>query len=133
MSAQTDRLKRRMQAIPAAVRAAVRPALVRSADELADRMKTLVPVEDGTLRSSIRTEPGKDELSIKVAAGGPLTTKPVRDGADASYDYALGQEYGTQDMPANPFFWPAYRLSRKRIRNRLRRAIRKAVRENWGA
>lgn len=131
MSAQLNRLRKRMDAIPKSVRAAVRPALERSADELVGTMKRLAPEDDGTLRDSIRKEAGANELSVNVTAGGPTTTRPVRDGADASYDYSLGQEFGTADMPANPFFFPAVRLLRKKIRSRVKRAIAKAVREEF--
>lgn len=34
--------------------------------------------------------------------------------------------------PAQPFFYPAYRLGKKRAANMIKRAIVKSVRENWG-
>jgi HK97 gp10 family phage protein len=43
--------------------------------------------------------------------------------------YAHLVEYGTSQAPAQPYFWPAFRLLRKRIQNRVKRAIAKAVRE----
>ena len=39
---------------------------------------------------------------------------------------------GTRRTPAHPFFWPAFRLMRKRATNRIKRAVSKAVRDNWG-
>jgi HK97 gp10 family phage protein len=40
---------------------------------------------------------------------------------------------GTQHpgAPAKPFFWPSYRLLRRRMSNRIKRSISKAVREGW--
>lgn len=128
-SSQRARFVRRMNAIPASVRAAVQPALNTSADELVGTMKRLAPVEDGALQGSIKAQPGTHELAREVVAGGEVTTRPVRNGADAEYDYALAQELGTVDMPANPFFFPAFRLLRKRLNNRIKRAIRTAVRD----
>lgn len=125
-----SRFQARMRAIPQAVREAVQPALDKGASELVASMRQIAPNEDGDLQASIRKEDGDHELSVKVAAGGAKTTKPVRSGADTSYDYALGQEYGTKKMPANPFFWPAFRLNRKRLANRIKRAIGKAVKDN---
>ncbi|MHA6692041.1 HK97-gp10 family putative phage morphogenesis protein [Devosia sp. A449] len=128
-SPQLARFARRMKAIPAGVRAAVKPALDQSAAELVGTMKRIAPHEDGDLQGSIEAQAGKHELARQVVAGGEATTVPVRDGADAEYDYALAQELGTVDMPANPFFFPAFRLLRKRLNNRIRRSIRKAVKD----
>lgn len=124
------RFQRRLQAIPKGVRAAVQPALQKSAEEVAAAARVLAPEDDGDLRRSIRVEAGPHELARTVAAGGDLTTRPVRDGADASYDYALGQEFGTRKMPANPFFFPAFRSLRKRAAGRIKRAMSKAIRES---
>lgn len=98
----------------------------QSADEMVALARSYVPVDDGVLRDSIRKVPAA-RGAVSVEAGGPTTTKPVRQGVDASYDYALGQEYGTRHNPARPFFWPAYRLMRKRLRNRASRAINRVV------
>lgn len=101
----------------------------KSAVEMVATAKRLVPEESGTLRESIRYSAGRRRGGFIVEAGGPTTTKPVRHGADASYDYALGQEYGTSDTPAQPFFWPAFRLTRKTHRGRVARALRKAIKD----
>jgi hypothetical protein len=45
--------------------------------------------------------------------------------------YASHVEYGTKHAHAEPFFWPAYRLSKARERNRISRAITKAVKTEW--
>jgi len=126
------RLQRRIEAIPSAIRKAVEPAVAKSANELAAVMKTMAPKDDGDLVKSIKVEDGYHALSKAVVAGGELTTRPVREGADASYDYAFAQELGTTEMQANPFFYPAKRLMDKRIKSRLKRAAAKAVRDNWG-
>lgn len=117
LSTQLDRLNRRMKAIPQAVRQAVAPALDLSANELVGRMRALAPVDRGDLRDSIEAKPGDHELQRKVATD----------------DFkARWVEFGTVDQPPSPFFWPAYRLSKKRIAGRLKRAVSKAVRQNWG-
>ena len=38
-------------------------------------------------------------------------------------------EYGTSHHEAQPFFWPGFRMGRKRALNRIKRAIGKAIRE----
>lgn len=35
------------------------------------------------------------------------------------------QEFGTKDMPANPFFYPSYRLRKSLVKSNITRAIRK--------
>lgn len=124
-------IERRLARIPKAARAAVKPALDKSADELVAAQRSLAPLDDGTLKASIKWHES-GELTRTVRAGGPTTTRPVRSGTSATYDYALAQEFGTTKMSANPFFWPGYRLLRKRIRNRIKRAISKAVKEEFG-
>src|SRR5690606_10414154 len=116
---------------PKAARRAIKPALEKGADELVGRMKYLAPVDDGDLQRSIQKRP-LNELAVRVEAGGEATTRPVRQGVSATYDYALGQEYGTAEMPANPFFWPAVNTLKRRVRRRVDRAIGKAVKEAWG-
>lgn len=119
--------QRRMRAIPAGVRQAVRPALQQGAEEVADAQRKLAPVDDGALIASIRIEAGENELSLAIAAGGPMTVREVRKGAGAHYDYALAQEFGTADQEDQAFFWPGFRLARRRAVNRIKRAIGKAI------
>lgn len=118
-------------AIPRAARKPIRAALDKGADELTGRMKYLAPVDDGDLQGSIRKTP-LNEMAVRVEAGGEATTRPVREGVSATYDYALGQEYGTADHPAQPFFWPSVNTLKKRVRRRVDRAIGKAVKDVWG-
>lgn len=129
-SDQINRLKKRLNAIPKAARDAAMASLQKSADELASAQKALVPVRTGALRDSIHTETHPAELKISVKAGGPLTTKPARTG-HGSYDYANAIEFGTSKEHAEPFFYPAYRLLKKRLRNRTKRAISKAIKQEF--
>jgi hypothetical protein len=122
MSKQTEKLKARLAAIPLAVRQAVLPALMTSANELADRIRVLVPDLHGALKDSIKVTQ-VSETKVTVSEGGP----------DAPY--ALHVEYGHmangKHVPAEPHFWPAYRLTKKRIQSRTKRAITKAVKTQW--
>lgn len=97
--------------------------MVASAVRLAPRGET------GNLQASIRWGKGSGPTAYIVEAGGPLTTKPVRDGASTHYDYALAIEFGAHKRTAQPFFWPAYRLNRKTFKGRISRGIRKALKK----
>lgn len=115
MSAQTDTLRRKLATVPAAVRAVLTPALHKSAQELVDGIKALVPVEHGELRDSIKLEE-KSATRVEVREGDGLV-------------YAKHVEYGTRHAPAHPHFWPAYRLLKKRLQRRTKSAIRASVKE----
>jgi HK97 gp10 family phage protein len=97
-----------------------------AADDMVSLAKRLVPVADvdgGELRDSIRSHGGERETSIVFRAGGVPET--VKDGQD----YARYVEFGTSDTPAQPFFWPAFRVVRRGHKNKVSRAINKAIRE----
>ncbi|WAJ26278.1 HK97-gp10 family putative phage morphogenesis protein [Antarcticirhabdus aurantiaca] len=135
MSAQLERLRRRLAAVPASVKKAVEPALVKSGEEIAGRMKALAPEDTGDLKASIRvTPPGRSTPPYSQPGGATVAGENqvliTAGGDDVRYPHL--QEYGTTTAPAQPFFWPAYRLTKKRAANRIKRAISKAVRDGWG-
>jgi hypothetical protein len=142
LSAQTKRLARRLKAIPVAVKQAVVPSLIQSGNELAARMKHLAPKDTGALADSITVTPPGGTTPTFSQPGGSRTAaenQVLVTAGDEEVRYPHLVEYGHRasgfsehDVPPHPFFWPAYRLSRKRIANRTKRAIRKAVREKWG-
>jgi hypothetical protein len=132
MSAPTfsnkKRLSKKLNAIPKEVRRALRAQNGSNAVELVQTMKGFAPGDDALTRS-IKSRDVSDSrrISERVQAGGPETTRPVREGQSATYDYALAQEYSTEKMPAHPFFWPAWRLKRRRFKARMSRAGKKAA------
>lgn len=133
-SRQLARLSARLDAIPKAVKTAVQPALQKSGQELVARMQWLAAVDTGALRDSIEMTPAGQTTPPYSQPGGsqlvPENAVYITAG-NRDVRYAHLAEYGTAKAPAQPFFWPAYRLFKKRIQNRVKRAIRKAVRENW--
>lgn len=133
MSKDAARIARILRSIPAAVKPKVQAAIDQGAQEMATRMRYLAPTDDGDLQASIRVEDGPRELSATVAAGGERTTRPVRKSEKGApdFDYALAQEYGTAEMPAQPFFWPSVNTTKKRVRRRIDRAIGKAIKDEY--
>jgi HK97 gp10 family phage protein len=119
--------QRRMKHLRRGIRETVGPAVEKGGDEFVATAKRLAPVEDGNLRDSIRAE-DKTDLGVTVKAGGPATT---RNTTKYPYDYALGVEFGTQKSPAQPYFYPAYRLVKKRVTGRIRRALGQALKETF--
>lgn len=136
MSAQSERLARRLNAIPMAVKKAVQPALLKSGTELASAMRTLAPEDTGALKKSIAvTSPGHATPPHSQPGGSRIAgeNEVLVTAGNNGVRYAHLVEHGTAKAKAHPFFWPAFRLLRKRIQNRTKRAIGKAVRENWVA
>lgn len=138
---ETNRLVRQIQSMPERVRAAVKDAIDQNADELVALQKRLAPRKTGRFASSIRKEPGSNELSVRVVGGGKLTTVAANSRISSeeaasgvgAYDYSAALEFGTENMVAKPSFYPGYRSLKKRMKARISRAARKAIVEDQAA
>lgn len=133
-SAQLARLNRRMRAIPVAVKQAVEPALRQSGIELVETMRALAPEDTGALKESIKyTMPGNSTPPYSQPGGSRVAAENqvlvTAGGEEVRYPHLV--EYGTADTTAQPFFWPAYRLKKKKLANRIKRSIAKAVRQEF--
>jgi HK97 gp10 family phage protein len=122
--------QRRMRAIPKEARKAVTPAVMASAYDIADIMEGMAPEDSGDLVNSIAvTGPGQQTPPYSQP-GGPMTV-PENAAAitvgNTAVRYPHLQEYGTRHHAAQPFFWPGYRMGRKRALNKIKRAIGKAI------
>lgn len=128
-----SRFQKRMKAIPKEVRRAVEPALMKGAEEMASAMWALAPEDTGDLEGSIEvTGPGKATPAYSQPGGAyvvPENAVAISVGnTDVRYPHLI--EYGTQNSPAQPFFWPGFRLMRNRAANRVKRAMSKAIKES---
>lgn len=125
----TKRAISRLKKIPPAIRKSQRSEIMAAAQELVAAQRAVAPVEDGTLRNSIqyRNVSNSNRIAARVEAGGAATTKPVRKGVKAFYDYSLGVELGTSDTAAKPFFYGPYRARRKQFRRKRDKAARDAI------
>ena len=98
------------------------------ADALLGVMRSAVPHgPTSNLANSLRQEKGKKETVVVIRAGGASTT--VQHGTKPPYDYARAVEFGAQGNPAQPFFFPSYRLMKKSIRAAMRRKITKNIKK----
>ncbi len=127
-----ESLKRKLLAIPEQAKAEIRKAMEASAEEIVRFAKSLAPVDTGDLQMSIswtwgdapkgtmilgRVVGDKNDLVITIYAGG-----------SEAY-WARWVEFGTSKMKSQPFFLPAYRANRKRVRGRITRGINKAAKK----
>ena len=102
-SAQLKRLTKRIDAIPQAVRDAVKPTLVECAGELADAMRDAAPDLTGELRGSITvTEPG--DTTPAFPDGSTRTALDTEAIVSTNSPHAGFIEHGTVKMAAEPFF-----------------------------
>ena len=127
-----SRFQRRMQAIPKAARMAITPVLLKQGNAMAASMRALAPVDEGDLQDSIEvTGPGESTPAYSQPGGSstvPENAVAITVGnTDVRYPHL--QEYGTTFHAAQPFFWPAFRMHRKRAAAAIKRGIGKAIRE----
>ncbi|WAJ30954.1 HK97-gp10 family putative phage morphogenesis protein [Antarcticirhabdus aurantiaca] len=131
-----SKLQRRFAALPAGVVEAVRPALMDQARTIANTMEQLAPEDEGFLKASIAvTGPGRRTPAYSQPGGSmtvPENAVAVTVG-DHDVRYAHLVEYGTQQAPAQPYFWPSVRLHRKKATNGIKSAIRRAVKKGTPA
>lgn len=132
--------------IPARVRQAARSAMEQGAEEIVAMMRRLVPVDQGDLRDSIGWTWGEapagamiigtvgsrdyKTMRITIFAGNKKTIVTNERGIE--FQNARLQEFGTQAMEANPFFFVAWRTMKKRVRSRISRNVRAAIKAEGG-
>lgn len=116
----------------------------KSAGEMVALARSFVPVKTGALRDSIQaTPPGHSPPGYAQGAGQVPRGAHAVTAGNSTVRYPHLVEYGTAphanrgvfegtDHPgtgANPFFWPAYRVIRKRHQSRASRALSKSVKD----
>lgn len=136
MASQWDRISRKLDAMPMRLRDAIEPSLMKSANETADLMRQLAPVDKGDLKNSIKVTPGGQATPAYSQPGGsrvvPVGAVAITAGnTDVRYPHLV--EHGTRKMRPRRFFFTAFRLLRTRTRRRTVRDMRKAIREGWGS
>lgn len=118
----------------AAVVAAGKAAARKGGQEVADAMQYLAPRDQGELVRSIRVE---DASAVSTSGGGSSgfvgvmvkagdATTVVTNKSGGRFQNARIQEFGTKTRPASPYFFPAWRTNRTRVRAAITRAVRSA-------
>ena len=133
-----DNLMAAFDRVKAAPRKSINKALMSSAEELASMQRHLAPDDPATdapdLKTSIAvTGPGETTPPYSQPGGSRVAGENevivTAGNSDVRYPHLV--EYGTSKAEAQPFFWLAVRLLRKRLQQRIDRAGRKAVRDAW--
>ena len=123
-------LKRKLKKMPEAAKQEIRKALEKSAAEIVDLMRRMVPVDSGDLRDSIGWTWGAPPKAAVVmgTVGDAGLVITIYAGSDAAY-YARMVEFGTMKMAPHPYFRPGFRLGKKRAKSRISRATNTAAKK----
>lgn len=125
-----------MERVKRLARTAIMPELEQAGRDVSVTMRVLAPRDTGALEDSIHvTYPGERTPPYSQPGGSRAArdTEVLITAGDTDVRYAHLVEYGTSEADAQPFFWPAWRLSRKKIRARIARRFRKALKDGWAA
>jgi hypothetical protein len=111
-------LEAKLLKLPPAILAAAKDANNENALEFMQRIAAIIPRDTGALLDSMKkTEVGP--IGVKVEIG---DTHPY---------YLNYVEYGHMDgathVPARPFWWPTWRLNKKRFKAKTARIVKKAL------
>lgn len=129
-----DDLMKAFDRVKKAPRDAVLKALTASAESVASTQRALAPEDTGALKDSITvTLPGQSTPPYSQPGGNRVAgdNEVIITVGDTDTRYPHLVEYGTSKTDAQPFFWPGFRLQRKRAQQRIDRAGRKAIRDAW--
>ncbi len=144
-----DKLFAKLRRTVPALSEGVEAAGKKSADEMVATAKRLAPVKTGALRDSIIATPG-GKAPPAHSQGGKVGSAPVPDGAvlvtagNTSVRYPHLVEFGTPPhtiggvfagslhpgTAPQPFFFPAFRLVRRKHKGRITRAVSKALKNS---
>lgn len=132
-------LKRRFAEIPERIKREVEAELDVVGSQLVAEMESLAPRRGGDLVKSIGFDRGSRKngaLGISALKSGTavgrigITVFAGRGLGDRKNNHAFYQEFGTKEMPANPYFFPVWRSNRARVKARLSRAVTRAFKKS---
>lgn len=150
-NASVRRFQRVMAALPKRVAARADEVLAGQAANLASQIKAAAPVASGALRDSVKYGKGRKALTYVVTAGGSKTTggagtfmgefrralaasprgRAAGLGKQGLYDYARAVEFGAAGRPAQPFFFPVYRKTKRSMKRYLADECLKALKDGF--
>jgi HK97 gp10 family phage protein len=97
------------------------------AGSLAALIQSVAPVEEGALRTTVKVVQGNKDTVVRIVAGGQKTIR--KSISSTPYDYARADEFGTVHMNPKPFFFPSYRLRKKKIISAMKRKITASIKK----
>jgi len=143
-----EKLLRQLRELPAVARSEIKQALAQAADELVASQKRLASSKQvaDSIEQHWGDKPSGFPSGVLTSAGAvegdPDLTVWITAGDGDAY-WARWEEFGTKPRPqggffkgtmhpgtrARPFFYPPYRMLKKRLRSRIARAYRRAAKK----
>lgn len=139
-----DRWLAKLERMPKEVKSEAREALADGGEEMVGLAKQFVPTQTGKLRDSIIWRYGNEEkTAYSQGLGGSHELSVVISAGNKGVRYAHLVEFDTAPRPnggmfegtthpgtaASPFFYPSFRILRRRMRSRVTRKINKAIKK----
>lgn len=127
-----ERLNKKFKEMPEVIKARLRKVMERSANEIVRDMKRLAPRDTGYGADDIQWTWGAAPKGSVAIFQGEAVAGSLRITIYAAQDHAFYMrfhEFGTRNMPARPFFFPAYRSNRQRASTRIKNTIRRAAKD----
>lgn len=121
-----DRLFQQLKATVPEIDENLRKALAEGGDEMVDKAQRLAPNDTGELDLSIEWYWSKKTQETDAKSPAIVISAGSTDTSNDAF-YARWVEFGTVNTPRQPFFFPSYRLLRRKIRGRMSRAMTKAI------
>lgn len=148
-TANVGRLKRKLAAMAPAAKEEIRKALAESANEITGLQRAAAPKRSGALARSIGntfgqyTPDNSNVRGVSATGGGHDLSVTLHAGDELAW-YPAFVEFGTEPhrQPRNrfnggehpgaaphPFFFPMFRLGKKRAKSRIARAVNRAAKK----
>lgn len=123
-----DRLFQQLKATVPEIDKNLRQALAEGGDEMVETAKRLSPNDTGELDLSIEWYWSKKTQETDAKSPAIVISAGSTDTSNDAF-YARWVEFGTVNTRRQPFFFPAYRLLRRKIRGRMSRSMTKAIKQ----
>ncbi|MBX9452642.1 MAG: HK97 gp10 family phage protein [Mesorhizobium sp.] len=125
-----------MERVRRAPREKIKPVLVKQAGRFASAAKTLAETsrDTGALIDSIEVTPPGQTTPLYSQPGGSRVAgefEAIVTAGNSAVRYPHLVEFGTSKTEAQPFWFPALRLTRKAIQSAINRGGRKIFRDAW--
>lgn len=127
MNKSVERFKKLTEDLQKEVHDLAVKELSAQAEDLARTIESVAPSHEGVLKTTVKVVQGKKDTTVRIVAGGQKTVRPSI--SSKPYDYARADEFGTVNMPAKPFFFPTYRLRKKKIVSAMKRKITASIKK----
>ena len=130
-----DRLRRKLDAMPPAIARAISTAIETNATEMAAESRRMASGfrMTGSLERSISWQwtpvSNQSEETRGSVKGAVKLSADVFAGSRSEGFHAPFLEFGTVNAAPQPFFFPVFRMLRRRMKSRISRAQNKAMKE----